>query len=157
MAVNVESVIRGRRATFHSMEPRRTRLAVYAVAISGDAILLTRIAPGYPGERRWTLPGGGVEWGEHPEQTLRREVFEETSLEVTSLSFVGIDSRVLRAVDGHSEVHAVRLLYEVPLIGDPVVREVSGSTDAVAWILLTEVSSVDTIDLVAAGLAMVAH
>ncbi len=136
------------------MAPQRTRLAAYAVAVAGGDVLLCLIAPGYPGEGRWTLPGGGVEWGEHPEQTLRREVLEETSLEVESASFLGIDSRLLNAYDGRSELHAVRLLYEVPLEGDPVVREVDGSTVAAAWIPLTDIGAHDTIDLVRAGLAM---
>jgi len=28
----------------------------------------------------WTLPGGGVLWGEHPDQTVFREMEEETGL-----------------------------------------------------------------------------
>lgn len=30
----------------------------------------------------WGLPGGGLEYGEHPEQAVIREVWEETSLNV---------------------------------------------------------------------------
>ncbi len=38
-----------------------------------------------------TLPGGGVEIGEHPEQTVVREVFEETSIIVSSAKLVFIE------------------------------------------------------------------
>ncbi len=49
-------------------------MASYAVAVNDGQILLAHIAPGVPLEGHWTLPGGGIDWGEHPEAALVREV-----------------------------------------------------------------------------------
>ena len=132
-------------------------MASYAVAINAGAILLARIASGYPGQGRWTLPGGGVEWGEHPDEALVREVHEETGFSVTEFSLIGINSRVFSATANHAGLHAVRMLYDVPLNGEPRVVEVDGSVDAVRWLALDDVASANTVELVRVGLEMKLH
>ena len=39
---------------------------------------------------RWDIPGGFLEEGEHPLDGLRRELREETGLEVEPLEFIGV-------------------------------------------------------------------
>jgi 8-oxo-dGTP diphosphatase len=143
--------------TRDSPTPRRTRLAAYAVALNNESILLARIAAGYPGEGKWTLPGGGVEWGEHPEEALVREVHEETGFFVTQFSLLGINSRVFHASRLHSDLHAVRLLYDVPLDGDPAVTEIDGSVDHASWVPLDNIRSMRIVELVRVGLEMKLH
>jgi 8-oxo-dGTP diphosphatase len=48
----------------------------------GGRILLSQIAPNYPGAGRWHLPGGGTDFGEQPAEGLVREVFEESGQRV---------------------------------------------------------------------------
>jgi 8-oxo-dGTP diphosphatase len=58
-----------------------TRLGAYAFCIRGDgAVLLVRMAPDSPDAGSWTLPGGGVQFGEHPDDAVLRELREETGL-----------------------------------------------------------------------------
>ncbi len=48
--------------------------------VRGGDILLARIAPSISENEQWTLPGGGIDFGEHPDAAVVREVHEETGL-----------------------------------------------------------------------------
>jgi ADP-ribose pyrophosphatase YjhB (NUDIX family) len=52
-------------------------------------VLLARRAR-EPFRGRWDIPGGFLEEGEHPLDGVRRELLEETGLEVEPLDFVGV-------------------------------------------------------------------
>ncbi|NOX30190.1 MAG: NUDIX domain-containing protein [Actinobacteria bacterium] len=136
------------------MTEQRTRLSTYAVAIRDEAVLLCQISAGYPNEGMWTLPGGGVDWGEHPEDALVREVYEETGLALGSREFLGVFSRVLDSRVPPGQFHFVGLIYRAPLVGEPHVTEVDGSTCAVRWIPLAELEDTAVTPLVDEGLKL---
>jgi 8-oxo-dGTP diphosphatase len=52
---------------------QQLRVAAYAVCIRDGQILLARWVA-RDGAKRWTLPGGGMDHGEHPVETVVREV-----------------------------------------------------------------------------------
>ena len=71
---------------------RRTRIGAYGLVFKEQAMLLCRLSAEVPGwEGSWTLPGGGIDFGEAPEAAMIREVEEETGLTVRAegVAFVG--------------------------------------------------------------------
>jgi 8-oxo-dGTP diphosphatase len=67
--------------------PAPTACAV-CVDAEGRILLVRRSAEVFDGF--WDLPGGFVDEDEHPIDTIRRELREETGLEVEPLDFVGV-------------------------------------------------------------------
>jgi 8-oxo-dGTP diphosphatase len=139
---------------------RRQRIAAKALIRRGEEVLLARLSARAVETGRWTLPGGGVDHGESPETALLREVEEECGLHPTVRSLVGVHDVHLtgNAPDGRLEdFHAVNLVYEatVPDGAEPVVREVDGTTDEVAWVAVADIASGDVpvTDLVRFALA----
>ena len=59
------------------------------MVVVGDRVLLARRAYA-PWESRWCSPGGFCERGEHPIDTVAREVFEETGLRVRVTGYLGV-------------------------------------------------------------------
>ena len=113
-----------------------TRVGAYALVIEHDRVLLVRVAPGNLDEGIWTLPGGGVGFGEHPDTALRRELYEEAGMRAQHVEPLGADSRRLLATrrPGAPDVHWVRIYYRVEVMpGEPTVTEVGGSVSEVAW------------------------
>lgn len=124
------------------------RVAAYGVVIDGGSILLARWA-----ERAlWTLPGGGLEPGEHPEDGARREVAEETGYRVELDGLLGVDSVIIPASDRLTAtdrpLQALRIVYRARVVGGELRDEVGGSTDAAAWFPLAEVAQLARVDLV---------
>ncbi|MEV0588482.1 NUDIX domain-containing protein [Nonomuraea sp. NPDC050310] len=122
------------------MSERRRRMAAYAVVLRHEEILLTR----YVGvdEKHWTMPGGGVEFGEHPHDTVVRELAEETGFEIAVEGLLGVDSIVWTTPEGRP-LHTVRLYYAARIVGGELRHEVGGSSDLAAWFPLAEVGRLD--------------
>ena len=71
--------IGGRAAGRRAAGDRRQRFSAYGLVTDPDErVLLTMIAPGYPGAGLWHLPGGGTDHGEQPADGLLRELVEES-------------------------------------------------------------------------------
>ena len=131
-----------------------TRIAAYGLVLQEERILLCRIAPrvvewaGF-----WTLPGGGIDFGEDPQEAMVREVQEETGLRVRPAGVAGVDSLVL--LNGSAATHSLRIIYFAELLGGAVRNEVDGSTDLCAWHDLDAVRSLPIVGLVKSGLDLV--
>lgn len=127
--------------------PRRQRVAAYAVIVRDGAILLSRLAQRVTKDELWTLPGGGLDHGEDPQDAVVREVREETGLEAEVGDVARVYSAHLPGVwrDGRRvDAHALRIVYEGRVAPDapaPHVVEVDGSTMDAAWVPLADVTA----------------
>ncbi len=109
-------------------------LAVGAICVrAGEMLLIRRGHP--PAQGRWSLPGGRVESGELLIDALRREVMEETSLEVQVGALAGI-------LEVPGDTHYVILDYFAEVIGDDLPQPGDDVTD-VKWVPLDEVETME--------------
>ncbi len=60
-----------------------SRFGVYAILKFEARFVLIKKGRG-PYKGRWDLPGGKIDFGETPEEALKREIMEETGLKISS-------------------------------------------------------------------------
>lgn len=132
------------------------RVAAYAVVERRGRILLTHWRRGHM--HGWTLPGGGLEDGEHPREAVVREVYEETGLEARVGKLLGVDSRVMvreEVPEGKDpELHTIRIVYRASVKDGPLRHEVDGSSDEARWVSIKDVRGLRTLSLVQTGMRM---
>ncbi|MEV2251472.1 NUDIX hydrolase [Streptomyces sp. NPDC050147] len=133
---------------------KELRVAAYAVCVQDGQLLLARWVAG-DGSKRWTLPGGGMDHGEDPYDTVIREADEETGYTIEPRALLGIDSlrrRYPRKLGAVADFHGVRIVYEAHITGGELRHERDGSTDLAAWHALDAVAGLDRVGLVDIGL-----
>lgn len=88
----------------------------------------------------WTLPGGGVNFREHPDDAVLRELQEEAGLTGVREGLVAVYSHVYERSDDRPRppVHHIGFIYDVLVNPGDLVNEVEGSTDYCAWVLPVE-------------------
>ena len=68
----------------------------------------------------WGIPGGKIKWGEASEDALRREIKEETNLDVKDIQFVLVQD-CIRSKEFYRDEHFVLLNYTCQCAGEPDV------------------------------------
>jgi 8-oxo-dGTP diphosphatase len=133
-----------------------TRIAAYALCLDDNGrILLTRLSPDELKPGHWTLPGGGIDFGEAPADAVLRELTEETGLTGEVISLSEVESWVRRgpvAACPGDDFQAIQIIYRVRVTGGALRDEVDGSTDAAAWFPRVELAQIPVVELVEAGL-----
>jgi 8-oxo-dGTP diphosphatase len=135
----------------------RTRVGAYALCVDeDDRILLARLSPEEVDVGAWTLPGGGIEFGEHPDTAVIRELEEETGFVGEIEEIAGVFSHVYRqsrAAQGR-DLHFLGILYHVRIVGGELRDEVGGSTDTAAWLTQAEIAERHLVEIARFGVEL---
>ncbi len=132
---------------------KQQRVSAYGLVTDADRILLCRISPVLPRwVGQWTLPGGGVDFGEHPEDALVREVEEETGLYVSAGAIETVDS--IFDQSGDEPFHGIRLIYRAQQVGGHLRDEADGTTDRACWWRRNELATLALVDIAQAGVGI---
>jgi ADP-ribose pyrophosphatase YjhB (NUDIX family) len=125
------------------MSKQHSSVRAYGILINDGAVALVRSSNPNHQPPLWWLPGGGIDFGETPEETLIREFHEETGLVVSDPQLFSVTSD-LRRRDNGDRIHTVRIIYTVTWAGGDLTHEVHGTTDHAAWYPL---EGLDTLNL----------
>jgi ADP-ribose pyrophosphatase YjhB (NUDIX family) len=68
---------------------RNPKPCANAIVVEDEKVLLARRAYA-PWQDAWGSPGGFCELGEHPIETVEREVFEETGVRIAVTGYIGV-------------------------------------------------------------------
>ncbi|MGC9270580.1 NUDIX hydrolase [Acidiphilium sp.] len=111
--------------------PDAPRVGIGIVVLRGDEVLLIRRGQP-PAMGAWSLPGGGQELGETAEAAARRELREETGLEIGPLWLAGTVDSIHRDASGRIEYHYTIIDFAADYQGGEA--RPGGDASAVAWV-----------------------
>jgi ADP-ribose pyrophosphatase YjhB (NUDIX family) len=139
--------------------PQYQRVAAYNLCVDDESrLLLCRLSNITERPGAWTLPGGGIDHGEHPEEGALRELHEETGLVGTIVELLAVDSirRTLRAKEKdrlgfpegtECDYHSVRIIYRTEIVGGDLRDETDESTDMAAWFTREDAARLSLVEL----------
>ncbi len=84
----------------------------------------------------WGIPGGKIKWGEPSVEALRREIKEETSLEVTDAQFILVQD-CIHSKEFYRDAHFVLLNYTCRCAGKAEVK-LNDEAREFRWVALEE-------------------
>ena len=125
---------------------KQTRhIGVYGLVIEDEKILLVKKCRGaYTGQ--YDLPGGSIEHGEKPIETLKRELQEETNTKVKNATLLDANSVIVEWLhhDTPEQLHHIGIIYEV-ILTDTKVKEDADGHDSLGavWCNIKDLSKKD--------------
>lgn len=85
---------------YDSMSEKNVRVGIGVFVFRNDKFIINK-RQGSHGEGSWCLPGGHLEFGESFEDTARREVKEETNLDIKNVRFGAVTNDYFADEDKH--------------------------------------------------------
>lgn len=98
----------------------RNPKVVVTALIERDGRVLLVLRDIEPGRGRWGLPGGFVDWNEHPEEAMVRECLEEIGTRVEALELLPVQHVKLEDEGIVILPYRARLVSGEPVAGDEV-------------------------------------
>jgi ADP-ribose pyrophosphatase YjhB (NUDIX family) len=121
--------------------PQRPYLAVSAAIMRDGKVLAVRRAR-KPAINLYTMPGGVVEIGETLIEAVKREVREETALEIEPVALAGHREAIMRDAQGRVERHFIIMCFAARwLRGEAVLNE---ELDDARWLTPNELQGLHT-------------
>lgn len=126
----------------HDIEELKQTLRAYAVIIENGKILLTRQWDGY------SIVGGGVEKGEGFEETIIREVKEETGLDIVPDKMIYNTFRFFQRKEGTQPVQAFQFYFSHKSIkgkinNNAITESEKNYTNGIAeWVDLKDINKI---------------
>jgi len=132
------NVSKGDAELSETTEDKQPVPAVAAVIIREGNILLVKRGV-EPSKDMWSIPGGSVHWGEPLQEAVKREVREETGLEIEVGRIAGVFDLIARDEAGKASFHYVI----VDFLAEPVGGTLRAGDDAseARWVPVEEVDS----------------
>ena len=121
----------------------KLRVRVCGICIQNDKLLLVRHGSTVNNTAFWAPPGGGLQYGETLQACLKRELQEETGLEVQVERFLFINEFL------QPPLHAVEFFFEAKITGgvlstgtDPEAATGEQLIEHVQWLKLKELQAI---------------
>ena len=105
--------------------PEKPLVGVGVLIQNDDRFLLIKRAA-EPDAGLWSVPGGMVELGEKATEAAKREVLEETGLDVEIVGVLGVVDKIVEGDGGRIKFHFVIVDY----LANPVGGSLEASSDA---------------------------
>ena len=112
------------------------------IFIDNKAVLIKRKHP--PEAGRWTIPGGRIRVGERIDDALKREILEETGIEIEVKRLVEVAEKVVRDDNDRIQYHYIILDYLCEFVSGKI--NASSDAEEVRTVNMEDIDELDLID-----------